>query len=132
MKRALLTMVDGKWLTNRIEEHDALVAGKFVAGQKFSTGTEQILSASQVFVKIPEAPGPCPVFKLAACPNGQTRTYVRNADRCILPAACVSGGACALFVPQCAPGYTLQSWTGGKFACQAYACDPAWSVPAEQ
>jgi len=26
----------------------------------------------------------------------------------------------------CEDGYSLQSWTGGVFACTQYACDPAF------
>lgn len=130
-QRAALQLVDTNWQRNRVELHGALVAGKFVNGQLVSGSYENVLDASQVYVKLPEDKGPCPVFKLAQCPDGKVHTFTRSADRCILPAGCVTGGACAAFVPSCAQGYVHQSWTGGQFACTQYACDPAFSLPEE-
>ncbi len=125
---ATLSLVSETWLKSRIADHSAIVTGKLENGALISGSYEQLLSASQVFVKLPEQPGPCPMVKMPACPVGKVRSYARNEDRCVLPAACVTPGACALFVPACAEGYELQSWTGGKFACTVYACDPAFSL----
>ncbi len=126
---ASLTLVDQQWLGNRVAEHEAIVAAKVINGQLVSGSFEKVLSASQVFVKLPEAAGPCPMVKMPPCPAGKVRTYERNEDRCVLPSfTCVTGGACAQFVPVCAEGYELQSWTGGNFACTVYACDPLFSL----
>ncbi len=126
---ASLTRVDHQWLGNRVAEHGALLTAKVINGQLVSGTYEKILSGSQVFVKLPEVAGPCPLVKMPPCPNGKVRTYERNEDRCVLPSfTCVTGGACAQFVPVCDPGYELQSWTGGNFACTVYACDPQFSL----
>ena len=58
---ASLPRVDQSWLKNRIAEHDALITGKTVNGALISGRYEKVLSASQVFVKLPEQPGPCPL-----------------------------------------------------------------------
>ena len=118
--------VDTKWLKKRALEDGALVAGDWV-----HDGNEKVLDVANVFMRLPENAGPCPLFKLAACPQGQVRTYTRSADRCLLPAACVTPGVCAQFLPVCNEGYSLQSWSGGQHACPAFACDPSWVVGAE-
>ena len=126
---AALSFVDQQWLTNRIAEHGAFATGKFIQGALVSGTHEKVLSASQVFVKLPEMPGPCPLVKMPACPAGKVRNYERNEDRCVLPSfTCVTPGVCALFLPACAEGYELQSWSGGQFACPVHACDPTFSL----
>ncbi|MGA9525137.1 MAG: DUF6748 domain-containing protein [Myxococcaceae bacterium] len=126
--RASRTLVDQEWLINRIAHHDAIVAGTLTKGQNFPGGRDLVLDASQVYLRLPEQAGPCPVMKLAACPEGKAWSFERNADRCALPVGCIEAGACAAYVPQCDDGYTLKSWTGGMFACSAYACDPTFTV----
>ncbi len=123
--------VDDAWLTHRIEDGSAIVVGNIHAGDVFPGGPEAVLSASQVFLKLPEVQGPCPLFKYGVCPSGQVRTYTRSEDRCILPSSCVSSGFCPQFLPACEEGYTLQSWTGGQFGCPQYVCDPAWLFTQE-
>jgi hypothetical protein len=125
---AALPRVDQQWLTSRIYAHDALVSASFVSRPGGPGGTAKVLTASQVFVKLPEAPGPCPQYKLMACPSGQVRSFTRSVDRCELPAACVTPGVCPYFVPNCGADYSLQSWSGGQHACQVYACDPTFSL----
>lgn len=132
VKDAALPRVDQNWLSSRVTERGAIVTGAFVKGQLISGSYERILSASQVFVKLPEEIGPCPLAKMPACAAGKVRAYVRDSNRCVLPAACVVPGACAAFLPTCADGYTLQSWSGGQFACPVYACDPTFSVAVEK
>jgi hypothetical protein len=114
-------LVDGKWLRKR-----ATLDGAITSGTMVRRGEEQVLEASNVFLRLPEVAGPCPVFKLAACPMGQVRTYTRTADRCVVPAACVAPGVCAQYIPACGEGYSLSSWQSGTFGCPAYACDPNW------
>jgi hypothetical protein len=124
---AALSFVDQKWLTNRVTDHQALVAGKAVNGTLVSGTYERILSASQVFVKLPEAPGPCPLAKMPPCATGKVRSFVRNEDRCELPSACVTPMVCTQFIPACPAGYTMQYWKGAS-ACWDFACDPAFSL----
>ena len=126
--RASRPLVDQEWLTRRVAGHDAIVAAAFITGQTFPGGADKILDASQVYLRLPEQSGPCPVMKLAACPEGQDWAWERNEDRCVLPMGCVESGACAAYVPACDDGYTLQSWSGGMFACSVYACDPTFTV----
>ncbi|MBS1151083.1 MAG: hypothetical protein H6Q89_2781 [Myxococcaceae bacterium] len=126
---AALPRVDQTWLKNRVAQHEAIVTGKFVNGAFISGSYEKVLAASQVFVKLPEQPGPCPLVKMPACPAGKVRTYERNEDRCVLPSfTCVIPGMCALYLPNCAEGYQLRSWSGGAAACPVHACDPAFTL----
>lgn len=125
---AALARVDQTWLANRVEKHDAIVAGHFTVGALVSGTHEKVLTAGQIYLKLPEAPGPCPLVKYPPCPSGQVRSYARNVDRCELPSACVIPGVCAYYVPSCAEGYALQSWSGGAHACPVFACDPEFSL----
>ena len=112
----------------QVASSSAIVAGSVVTGAKVGVRAKQILTAQQVFFKLPSTIGECPVFKLAACPEGQVRTYTRDANLCELPSECVTPGMCTMMIPACSDGYTLSSWTGGKFACSQYACDPSFVV----
>ncbi|MFO0614629.1 MAG: DUF6748 domain-containing protein [Polyangiaceae bacterium] len=123
--------IDNAWLTERAEQEGAIILGNVHSGAQFPGGKEKVLSARNVFLKLPEIQGPCPQFKLAACPSGQTRTYTRDTDRCILPGECVPSGACPQFVPSCNAGFELRSWASAPFGCNAYVCDPAWIYPEE-
>ena len=122
------TLVDGTWVARQALAHDAIVAGTFQDGEQFPGGPELVLAAQQVFLRLPVNDDPCPMIKIAACPDGQILTYTRTADRCVIPAECVVPGMCIALVPVCADGYTLQSWPAGKFACSGYACDPTFSL----
>ncbi len=126
--RASRALVDQEWLIDRVAHRDAIVAASMLKGQLFPGGRGLVLDASQVYLKLPEQAGPCPMMKLAACPDGQAWSFERNADRCALPVGCIDAGGCAAYVPSCDEGYTLQSWTGGMFACSVYACDPTFTV----
>lgn len=112
----------------QVASSSAIVAGSVVTGAKVGVRAKQILTAQQVFFKLPATTGECPMFKLAACPEGQVRTYTRDANLCELPSECVTPGMCTMMIPACSEGYTLSSWTGGKFACAQYACDPSFVV----
>jgi len=124
--RASQPLVDQNWLTGRVLENRALVAGRFVDGAKVGVGTEKVLDASQVFIHLPDQTQSCPRYALAQCPTGKVNIFTRNENRCVVPAGCGGGGACRLMVPACAEGYSLVSWTGGVFGCTQYACDPAF------
>ena len=124
-------LVDNSWLTHRVEDGGAIVAGSIGNGDVFPGGPESVLTADQVFLKLPETQGPCPLFKYGVCPSGQVRDYTRSEDRCILPSACVDAGFCAAFVPACEEGYSLSSWAGGEFGCSQFVCDPAWLFTQE-
>jgi hypothetical protein len=126
VKPAALPMVDRNWLANRVIENDALVAGRFVAGNTVGTGQEKVLETSQIFVHLPDRTQSCPRSIPPSCTGGKTGIWSRNHNLCSVPAGCTLPGACAAFVPSCADGYELVSWTGGPFACTQYACDPAF------
>ena len=111
--------VDQGWLANRALRHGALVAGHLD-----SSG----LSASQVWLRLPETVGPCPAVHQQACGAGQTQSYVRTADRCLVAAGCVTPGICSMMRPSCSDGYLASTWTTAPNACLATACDPAWVV----
>lgn len=119
-------LVDRDWLTDRVVNKGALVAGAIVDGAKVGVSREKVVDAAQVFVKLPDVTQSCPRFVPAQCPAGRVPAFQRNVNRCITPAGCVVPGACAAFVPSCADGYSLVSWQGGLHACQQYACDPGF------
>ena len=123
--------VDLNWLAERVHGGRAVVAAKFKTEAAVSGGTEIILDASQVFVKLPESPS-CPQFKLAACAAGEAHTFTRDQNRCQVPTGCAKTATCSTSVPACTEGYTLQSWSSLPKACPAYACDPTWAVAQAQ
>jgi hypothetical protein len=114
-------LVDQAWLTRQVEERGALVSARFVDGNAFDS-----LDASQVFVRLPNLAGPCPMRPLPVCGEGQVLTYTRNADRCLVAGACVTQGICASYAMGCAPGYTRVEWATAPSGCPSYACDPAF------
>ncbi len=124
-------LLDRGWLGERALHGEAIVAGTIVAGEVFAGGAERVLAASQIFLKLPEEQGACPQSK-PGCPDGQSAIYTRDDNRCVVLSGCVEPGACAAYVPSCGEGYSLQSWTGGMFACTQYACDPTFVVPEEE
>ncbi|MFT3709747.1 MAG: hypothetical protein QM817_19130 [Archangium sp.] len=126
VERASMPQVDQNWLTFRITDKDALVAGKIVDGAQVGAGREKVLDASQIFLKLPDMTQSCPRSSLPLCGGTKVNTWTRDHNRCTVPAACVQPGVCAAFVPACAAGYSLVSWTGGTRACTQYACDPDW------
>ena len=126
--RAAAAFVDQEWLAGRVRNHGAVVAGTIVAGTKYPMGAAPALDASHVYINVKDMAGPCPVFKLAACPTGTARAYSRSPDLCVLPGECVAAKACPSKAPaQCAANYALTAWnpTGGA-KCLAFACDPAF------
>lgn len=126
VERAAKPLVDQNWMTARVTDKGALVAGRFVNGAQVGTGVERVLDAAQVFVKLPDMTQSCPRTSLPLCPSPKQNVWVRNTNLCTMPAGCAQPGACAAYVPSCEDGYSLQSWTGGMFACTQYACDPAF------
>ena len=121
--------VDQVWLAARVREHGALVAASIVDGQKMAAGSERVLAASQVFVKLPESAGPCTKAPIHLnCAKDEVIVYQRDADRCVMPSACVKPGVCAAMVPSCDAGYSLVQWRSGPNACNASACDPTFSL----
>ncbi|MBL8953800.1 MAG: hypothetical protein JNK82_23695 [Myxococcaceae bacterium] len=118
-------LVSGNWLDKRATEDGAITSGTWV-----KQGEEKIFAATNVFFKLPEVAGPCPLFRPTNCADGQTWGYRRDADRCVVPVSCVPQRFCAAVVPACADGYTLTSWPSTNGGCPAYACDPSWVVDA--
>lgn len=128
VNRAAAVFVDQTWLTARVRSHGAVVAGSIVAGTKYPAGAAPTLDASQVYLNVKDMAGPCPAFKLAACPTGTGRAYSRSEDLCTLPGPCVAAKACPSKLPaKCAANYLVTAWnpTGGA-KCLSFACDPAF------
>lgn len=113
--------VDQEWLSKRVSEDSAIAAGQIVRADGKTT-----LAVSNVFVKLPENVGPCPALPQTQCPSHRVQTFKRNADRCIVPDACVSPGVCNFLVPNCGDGYTAVSWKAAPNACSVVSCDPSW------
>jgi hypothetical protein len=125
---ASLLWVDKGWLASRVEAHGAVVAGTLRQGAHLPGGFEEVLDASQVYVRLPERKGPCPVSPTQSCADGTVAVQERDADRCIMQVGCVKPGVCPLFEPLCASGYTLSSWASAPDACPAFACDPSFTI----
>ncbi len=114
---ALATLVDDQWMRSRAYSGKTVIAGKIVRRAGHITVT-----ASQVFVELPDRAVACPVERPGRCPSGQLHSYERSPDRCTLPTGmCTPPGACARFTPSCDAGYRLVSWTNvcPRFACEA-------------
>lgn len=124
--RASVPLLDQNWLTFRVIEKDALVAGRFVDGATVGVGKEKVLEASQVFVHLPDQTQSCPRYALAQCPAGKANVFTRNENRCLVPAGCAMSGTCRFPTPTCTTGYNLVSWPGGAYSCTQHACDPAF------
>lgn len=116
LSAALATMVDDQWMMSRAYSGKTVIAGKIVRKNRHVTVT-----ASQVFVQLPDREFGCAVERPAACPTGQIHSYERSPDRCTLPTGqCTPPGVCAYYVPSCDPGYRLVSWMN---ICPRYACE---------
>ncbi len=124
--RAAKPFVDQAWLARSVLARDAIVSATTHDGAKHAAGYEKVVDASQVFVRIPSAVGPCPTFPLHQCPAGQVNVWTRSADLCRIPAGCATPGICPLYVPACAAGYALTSWQSAPSACSAFACEPTF------
>jgi hypothetical protein len=124
--RAAKPFVDQTWLARSVLTRDAIVSATTHNGAKMAAGYEKVVDASQVFVRIPNKIGPCPLFPIAKCPDPRVNVWSRNADLCEVPAGCAQPGICPMFMPACPEGYTLSSWTTSPSACNAYACDPSF------
>lgn len=117
--------VDETWLNHEALTEEGIVAASIQSGARFPGGTEKIVDASQVFVKVPETRS-CPQMRLAPCAAGNSWTYRRDENRCVLPIGCAPTVACRKLTPACEAGYELIQWTG-ESGCSEYACDPSWS-----
>lgn len=118
--------VDQEWLVSRAQIRGAVVAGKMVDGVKYPGGFEKVLSMSQVFVRLPEAMGPCPKSLVRKCEDGAVETYDRTADRCLVQTGCAKTTAACQARPACEAGYRLETWNALPNGCEAFACDPAF------
>jgi len=114
---AALPLVDQSWLERRVTSHGAIVAARV---------DDEKLGASQVFVRLPDVVGPCPMVPIRSCDDGQIMTCTRNADGCMIQQGCVTRGICPLYLPQCADGYTRVSWPAQPNGCDVFACNPSF------
>ncbi|MBI5531499.1 MAG: hypothetical protein HY898_02210 [Deltaproteobacteria bacterium] len=126
-EHATKLFVDSAWLVERVDHHNAIVAGRIFNGQKFPGGYEKVLDASQVYVRIDDMTGPCPAFKLSACPDGEDWAYTRDADMCLIPDKCVPTAGCpSLQPPMCEEGYSVSGWRIDSKKCMQLVCDPTF------
>lgn len=125
-KAGAMPHVDRAWLESRAEQHRAIVVGWFRPGARHAGGEELVLDAAQVFVRVPDEIGPCPMMPTPICDGATVRTVYRNASRCYVETGCVRRGICPMYMPACAEGYTLVSWPVSPSGCNAYACDASF------
>lgn len=120
--------MDAEWLNDRILHHDAIVTGGFRSGAKLPGGYETLMLVTQVFLRLPDRPGPCDTPPLPpACPWPYVPGYERDVDRCFHFDACVDRDACALTPSEACPlGYRRTSWnTAGRY-CTDFVCEPSF------
>jgi len=117
---------DAAWLTGRLQTHGAITAGRIVKGAKGPGGYEQVLTATQVYVRLPDVLGPCPKVAQPVCASGKVPTFTRSLDRCLVFDACVKPGICPQFLPACPADYTQSTWAHSSSSCKLMACDPAF------
>jgi hypothetical protein len=131
-KAGQMPQVDRAWLAARAEQHGAIAVGWLRSGAKYPGGEEVVFDAAQVFVRVPDPVGPCPMMPTPLCDEGKTNVVTRNANRCHVPTGCVHRGICPMYMPACGAGYTLQSWATAPTGCEAFACDPAFLYEEQQ
>jgi hypothetical protein len=66
------------------------------------------------------------------CDEGNVRIVTRMASRCYLERGCVHPGMCPMYMPACAEGYTLTTWSAPPRGCNAFACDPSFLFESAQ
>jgi hypothetical protein len=114
---ALGAFVDENWLRSRAFSGKTVIAGRIVRKNGHVTVT-----ASQVFVQLPDRVAPCANEPAPTCSNGQTPSFTRTPDRCTEPTGqCTPFGVCAYYVPACEAGYRQVSYMN---ICPRYACEP--------
>lgn len=116
---------DTAWLTDRMQTHGAITAGTIAKGSKKPGGYEQVLTATQVYVRLPEG-NACPDVAQPSCAGGKVPTFTRSVDRCLVFDACVKPGICPQFLPACPEDYTQTTWAHSSSSCRAFACDPSF------
>jgi hypothetical protein len=110
--------VDAAWLTTRIMDHGAIVAGRFDGWT---------LDAAQVYLRLPDVVGPCAFERFAVhCDGEQVATYTMSDNLCQVFAGCAKPGLCPLLLARCEAGYDLVSWATQPDGCQASTCEPAF------
>jgi hypothetical protein len=123
--------LQGSWIDDKTL-NDALPLDErtIVTGLVQDVDTYPVLSAFQIFFRLPEAPGPCPDVSEPVCDDGLLATHAtRSPDRCWVPTGdCVVPPPCALFVLDCNAGYTLVQQVGPS-GCPEQFCDPSFSHP---
>ena len=117
---------DTAWLTDRQQAHGAITAGAIVKGTKKPGGYEQVMKATQVYVRLPDVLGPCPKVAQPTCAAGKVPTFTRSLNRCLVFDTCVKSGICPQFLLACPDGYTQVTWAQSSSACKAMACDPSF------
>ncbi|MEP7124773.1 MAG: DUF6748 domain-containing protein [Byssovorax sp.] len=117
---------DAAWLTGRQQTHGAITAGAIVKGAKAPGGYAQVLTASQVYVRLPDVLDPCPKVANPSCPSGKVPTFTRSLDRCLVFDTCQKPGFCPQFLPMCPADYTQTTWAHTSSSCKAMACDPSF------
>lgn len=132
VKRAARPFVQVDWLEGRVLGHAALVSAAVSSPPALAATNvppQRVIDASQVWVKLPEVRA-CPAVKPAPCVNDTlVSTFSRDAERCLMPGACVKPGPCLLYFPACESGYRLVSWPSAPNGCDAFACDPEFVSP---
>jgi hypothetical protein len=111
---ALVPFETASWVTGRVLEGGALVAGSIASG---------VFRAGVVFVRLPDDVR-CDE-PTETCEPGHVATFTRDANRCLVAAGCERRAACPLDIIACEPGYVRTSWPGAH-GCHAFACDPAF------
>jgi hypothetical protein len=123
---AVGSFVDGAFVRRQVVSHGAIVAANIVHD---SAARTSVLTAQQVFIKLPVTTGPCPELQLECPPATPVETFTRTDELCLIPVQCVTMHICAFMRPSCPAGYTLNTWANDPLGCPGYTCDPTFVTP---
>jgi hypothetical protein len=125
LRELQLLLVQDSWLGAEIRR-SAVVGGR-LNEPTTRPGTQRLLLANQVYLRLPVRKGLCRTEPSDGGCGSQVATYRRDEARCVVFDRCVNPGLCEEVVPECPDGYTRRSWRAAPDACPAYACDPSFA-----
>lgn len=117
LSSALAPLANDQWLLSRALSGKTVIAGTIVRKNRHVTVT-----ASQVFVQLPDRSSACPEVEAPVCGSNRSARYTITPDRCIEPTGeCGPILFCRAYVPACDAGYRQRSFQNG---CTQYVCEP--------
>ncbi|KAM9965269.1 hypothetical protein ACTFIW_005081 [Dictyostelium discoideum] len=111
--------LDSVWLSSKnIRSDDFGLIGQ-------GTIKNGVISISNSFIYLPDPPIKCPELPFLKCVEGNSMTYSRDENRCLVSPRCTKFGVCTLSIPLCNKGYRLVSFPSTELnGCPKFFCDP--------